>query len=88
MISLAFYLIVFVVGSIFHLRYPVWLQNVLLLLIVFSIGISGLIILNRGEFIGKNGQIMHGWQAYILGILFILFGFGATVSGLYNIFFR
>ena len=84
MSSVMLYFLIFVIGSLFHLRYPEWVQYVLVLLVTLSIGISGLIILIRGEFIEKNGQVKRGWYAYSIGILFILFGFGVTLSGIYN----
>jgi hypothetical protein len=88
MFSLLLYFFFFLVGSILRIHYPEWLQNVLFLTITFSVGISGLIILKQGKFIERFGRISRGWHAYSIGILFILFGFGMALSGLYNIFFR
>jgi hypothetical protein len=88
MISILIILFFFLVGSVFHIYYPKWFQNILFLLFSISIGISGLIILKRGEFIEKFGRIKRGWYAYSIGILFILFGLVTTLSGLYNIFFK
>ena len=87
-ISFLLYFSFFIIGSIFNIHYPEWLQKVLFLTITFSIGISGLIILKQGKFIERFGRISRGWYAYLIGILFILFGFGVTLSGIYNIFLR
>lgn len=86
--SLLIFFLFFLVGGIFHLYYPEWLKNILVLALTSSIGISGVITLYRREFIGKYGDIVHGWYAYATGIIFVLFGFGATIIGIYNIFLK
>ena len=86
MTSLILYFFFFIFGSIFHIHYPGWVQYILFLIISLSIGISGLIILIRKEFVGRFGNISRGWEVYVYGIMLILLGFGLTLSGLYNLF--
>jgi hypothetical protein len=88
LISLAIYFAFFTIGSIFRIHYSEWVQDILFLTISFSIGISGLIILRRREFVGKFGHIARGAYACSVGIVFIVFGFGITLLGLYSLFIK
>lgn len=87
-VSFGLFFMIFGIGSMFHLHYPRWLLHALLLIISVSIGVSGLIILHRGDFIDRYGQIVHGWLAYLPGILFTILGIGATVTVIYNLFIK
>lgn len=84
-ISLSIFFLAFIVGAIFHLSYPKWIQDVLSILFFISIGISGLIILIRREFVGKYGEISHGWEVYLYGTSGTLIGFGLSLFILYNL---
>ena len=57
MISILIILFFFLVGSVFHIYYPNWFQNILFLLFSISIGISGLIILKRGSLSKNLGRL-------------------------------
>jgi len=76
------------IGALFHLRYPSWLLDLLGLTLFASVGISGSIIVYRGEHIDKWGNIVRGWRAYFSGIFLTIIGIGVTALLIYNLFIK
>lgn len=60
----------------FRQESPKWLVLVFGVLAFFLQGLSGLLILMRGEYHTTSGKTRTGWQAYLRGTIKLIIGWG------------
>ncbi|MFN8383688.1 MAG: hypothetical protein U0V02_17235 [Anaerolineales bacterium] len=56
-----------------------WIENFVLVIPFFLIGLSGLMVIQRGKNISRSGKIVYGFEAYLGGIFRLLVGWGTVL---------
>lgn len=59
-------------------------ENLILVIPFFLIGLSGLMVIQRGENVSKLGKIVYGFEAYLGGISRLLVGWGTVLLILFK----
>ena len=58
-------------------------NNLVLFPTLFGMGLSGLLMLILGESVSKQGKLYRGFCVYLLGVILIVFGWGAIIAMVY-----